>query len=156
METRGVFGLLKPDVDVHTMGLCTIANLLRDCGYTVHIAAEDVNSALEDIRKVNNWSFVKKWLTDNGITRVGYSYRLDPKEGCDYFMAFYSHLKEDRMFVEDGGNIEDISFAGLPPTPESVPTSCFRKPIIKKATKSCIRPAPSTITHTTLRLWTAQ
>ena len=120
METRGVFGLLKPDVDVHTMGLCTIANLLKDCGYTVYIAAEDVNSALEDIRKVNNWSLVKKWLIDNGVTRVGFSYRLDPKEGCDYFMSFYSHLKEDRMLVEDGGCIEDISFAGLPPTCELI------------------------------------
>ena len=116
MQTRGVFGLLKPNVDVHTMGLCTIANLLRDCGYTVHIAGEDVNSALEDVRKVNNWSLVKKWITDNAITRIGFSYRLDPKEGCDYFMAFLSHLKEDNMLLEDGGNVEELSFAGLPET----------------------------------------
>lgn len=116
MQTRGVFGLLKPDVDVHTMGICTIANLLRDCGYTVHIAGKEVNSAIEDIRKVNNWSLVKKWITDNAITRIGFSYRLDPNEGCDYFMSFLSHLKEDNMFVEDGGQIEEISFAGLPET----------------------------------------
>jgi hypothetical protein len=116
MQTRGVFGLLKPDVDVHTMGICTIANLLKDCGYTVYIAGAEVNSALEDIRKVNNWSLVKKWITDNAITRIGFSYRLDPKEGCDYFMSFLSHLKEDNMLVEDGGQIEELSFAGLPET----------------------------------------
>ena len=116
MEPRYVFGLVKPDVDVHTMGLCTIANLLRDCGCVVHIAGVDVNSALEDVRKVNNWSLIKKWIEDNGITRIGFSYRLDPQEGCDYFMSFYSHLQEDKMFVEDGGKIEDVSFAGLPDT----------------------------------------
>ena len=116
MQTRGIFGLLKPDVDVHTMGICTIANLLRDCGYTVHIAGEEVNSALEDVRKVNNWSLVKKWITENAITRIGFSYRLDPKEGCDFFMSFFSHLKEDDMLVEDGGTVEELSFAGLPET----------------------------------------
>lgn len=116
IETRGIFGLLKPAVDVHTMGICTIANLLRDCGYTVHIAGEDVNSALEDIRKINNWSLVKKWITDKAITRIGFSYRLDPNQGCNYFLSLYSHLKEDKMLVEDGGTIEELSFAGLPET----------------------------------------
>lgn len=116
MRATGIFGLLKPAIDVHTMGLCTIANLLKDCGYTVHIAGDDVNSALEDIRKLNNWSLVKKWITDNGITRIGFSYRLDPNEGCDYFMALYTHLLDDMMMVEDGGMIQELSFAGLPET----------------------------------------
>ena len=99
MQTRGVFGLLKPDVDVHTMGICTIANLLKDCGYTVYIAGAEVNSALEDIRKVNNWSLVKKWITDNAITRIGFSYRLDPKEGCDYFMSFLSFFRNHNIVI---------------------------------------------------------
>ena len=116
MRAIGTFGLLKPAIDVHTMGICTIANLLKDCGYTVHIANDDVNSALEDIRKLNNWSLVKKWITDNGITRIGFSYRLDPAEGCDYFMALYSHLVNDMMMAEDGGTVEELSFAGLPET----------------------------------------
>lgn len=120
MNTRGIFGLLKPNVDVHTMGVCTIANLLRDCGYTVHIADEQVNSALEDIRKVNNWSLVKKWIEDNAISRIGFSYRLDPREGCDYFMALYAHLRADKMLAEDGGLVEEVSFAGLPDTCELI------------------------------------
>jgi hypothetical protein len=87
MNKMHVYGLLKPQVDVHTMGICTIANLLKDCGYKVLIAGEDVCMALEDLRKVNNWSLVKKWIEDNGVTRVGFSYRLDPKEGTDLFMS---------------------------------------------------------------------
>lgn len=111
-----VFGFVKPVVDVHTMGIYTIANLLRDCGYKVHLAKDDVNAALENIQKVNNYSLVKRWILDKGITRIGFSYRLDPKEGCDYFMALYTHLKDDKMFVSDGGPLTEISFAGLPDT----------------------------------------
>ena len=115
-----VFGFLKPLVDVHTMGIFTIANLLRDCGYKVSIAKDDVSEAVEKIYKVNNYSLVKKWILDEHITRLGFSYRLDPKEGCDYFMALYEHLKGDRMLVCDGGPITGISFAGLPDTCEMV------------------------------------
>ena len=44
-----VFGFVKPLVDVHTMGMFTMANLLRDCGYKVLIAPDEVNEALENI-----------------------------------------------------------------------------------------------------------
>ena len=116
VNSMDVFGFVKPVVDVHTMGIYTIANLLRDCGYKVHLAKDDVNAALENIQKVNNYSLVKRWILDKGITRIGFSYRLDPKEGCDYFMALYTHLKDDKMFVSEGGPLKEISFAGLPDT----------------------------------------
>ena len=116
VNSMDVFGFVKPVVDVHTMGIYTIANLLRDCGYKVHLAKDDVNAALENIQKVNNYSLVKRWILDKGITRIGFSYRLDPTEGCDYFMALYTHLKDDKMFVSDGGPLTEISFAGLPDT----------------------------------------
>lgn len=116
VNSMDVFGFLKPVVDVHTMGIYTIANLLRDCGYKVHLAKNDVNSALENIQKLNNYSLIKRWIIDKGITRICFSYRLDPIEGCDYFLALYTHLKDDKMFVTEGGPLTDISFAGLPDT----------------------------------------
>ena len=114
--SKDVFGFVKPLVDVHTMGVFTIANLLKDCGYKVFVANDDVNEAIEKIQKVNNYSLVKKWITDNHITRLGFSYRLDPREGCDYFMALYSQLQSDNMFAENDGPITEIFFAGLPDT----------------------------------------
>ena len=54
INSMDVFGFVKPVVDVHTMGVYTIVNLLRDCGYKVHLAKDDVNAALENIQKVNN------------------------------------------------------------------------------------------------------
>lgn len=118
--SNDVFGFIKPLVDVHTMGVFTMANLLRDCGYKVFIANDGVSEAVEDIHKVNNYSLLKRWITDHNITRIGFSYRLDPREGCDYFMSLYEHLKGDRMFKEDGGPITEVTFAGLPDTCELV------------------------------------
>ena len=92
-----IFGFIKPLVDVHTMGIFTMANLLRDCGYKVFIANDDVAKAVEDIHKLNNYSLVKKWILENNINRLGFSYRLDPQEGCDYFMSLYEHLRGDNM-----------------------------------------------------------
>lgn len=115
-----IFGFVKPLVDVHTMGVYTMANLLRDCGYKVYMSKDDVNEALEQIQKINNFSLVKRWIMDNGISRLGFSYRLDPQEGCDYFMKLYTHLRADNMFEEQGGQLTQIFFAGLPDTCEMV------------------------------------
>lgn len=118
--SQDIFGFVKPLVDVHTMGLYTIANLLRDCGYKVFIAKDDINEAIEKIQKINNYSLVKKWIIDNNINRLGFSYRLDPQEGCDYFLSLYEQLQSDNMFAEQGGCIKEISFAGLPDTCELI------------------------------------
>ena len=117
---KDVFGFIKPLVDVHTMGVYTMANLLRDCGYRVYVAKDDVAEAVEKIQKVNNYSLVKRWIVSNGITRIGFSYRLDPQEGCDYFMTLYHQLKADNMFEADGGTVTQMFFAGLPDTCELV------------------------------------
>ena len=131
-----VFGFMKPLVDVHTMGIFTIANLLRDCGYKVIIAPDEVNEAIENIHKLNNYSLVKKWILDNKINRIGFSYRLDPEEGCDYFMSLYEHLKGDKMFLADGGIVKEINFAGLPDTCEMVSAKTHQKVTVFKGNET--------------------
>ena len=109
-----VFGFIKTKIDVHTMGMYTMANLIRECGYRVVIANNDIEKAIEKINKLNNYSFFKHWLEVNRINRIGFSYRMDPQDGCDYFMAIYEMLTADKMFASQGGPIKEISFAGLP------------------------------------------
>lgn len=128
--SEDVFGFIKPRVDVHTMGLYTMANLLRDCGYKVVVAKDDINEAAENIQKINNYSLLKKWISDNNINRIGFSYRLDPVEGCDYFMKLYTHLQNDNMFVEQGGVIKEITFAGLPDTCELIKQKTNNKVLV--------------------------
>lgn len=109
-----ILGFVKTKVDVHTMGVYTMANLLRDCGYKVVIAGDEIGEAVEQLNKLNNYSLFKHWIEINNINRIGFSYRMDPQDGCDYFMTIYGMLKADNMFTEQGGPIQDICFAGLP------------------------------------------
>lgn len=112
--SKDVFGFVKTKVDVHTMGIYTIANLLRDCGYKVIIAKDEIGEAIEKLNKINNYSLFKHWIESNDIDRIGFSYRMDPKDGCDYFMTIYEMLHSDNMFSEQGGPVKELSFAGLP------------------------------------------
>ncbi len=109
-----IFGFVKPNIDAHTLGITTISNLLKDCGYQALIAPLDVSEAVVNIRKVNNFTLLQKWILDNNITRIGFSYRLDPQEAKNYFCHLLYQLKEHNLFVENGGCLRGIWFAGLP------------------------------------------
>lgn len=114
------FGLLKTAVDVHTMGLSTIANILRDCGYKVIIAPIEVMEALNEPQKINNQSLISHWIRTNNVGSIGFSYRLDPNDGYNYFSWLYSIIKSEKLLAEDGGSIVQVSFSGLPDTCELV------------------------------------
>ena len=112
--SNDVFGFVKTSIDAHTMGIYTMANLLRDCGYKVIIANNEIGEAVENLNKINNYSLFRHWIDSNNINRIGFSYRMDPADGCDYFMTIYELLRSDNMLVEQGGPIKELSFAGLP------------------------------------------
>lgn len=114
LERDEIFGLLKTKVDVHTLGLTSISSLLSECGYKSLIAPTEVCHALESVKSENNFSKVSRWILENSITRVGFSYRLDPKAAAKYFYELYNQFKTHKLFKEDGGCIRGIFFAGLP------------------------------------------
>jgi hypothetical protein len=114
------FGLIKTHIDAHTMGMAAISQALRDAGYKTILASKPVSMAVMAAKKLNNINTIKRWVYDNGITRLGFSYRLDPKEGKDYFCNLYYQLKNACVFLEDGGILRGIFFAGLPDACELV------------------------------------
>lgn len=120
LSNNTVFGFIKPEIDVHTMGISNMANLLRRCGYKVVIASSGVMRAAESIDKLNNIGLICNWIKDNNISVLSYSYRLDPNDGKDLFCKFYHQLLYSRMFKKEGGLISKISFAGLPKTCELI------------------------------------
>lgn len=111
-----VFGFIKPEIDVHILGISTIVNLLRECGFRVEIAPTEVMKAVEDLEKSQNISLVSEWIRKNDIQIVSFSYRLDPGDGRDCFFRFYNQIKDYKLLKENGGSIEAIAFAGLPDT----------------------------------------
>lgn len=109
-----VFGLLKTAVDVHTLGISLFANVLRNSGYKTFISDDSISKAIIDISKINNWGLLQRWIINNNITRLGFSYRLDPVEGKDYFCKLYYMLKDYNLLSELGGPLRGVFFAGLP------------------------------------------
>lgn len=110
------FGFIKPEVDVHILGMSTMSNILRECGFKVIFAPSEVMKAAEDISKLNNSSLIGRWIKDNRINVLSYSYRLDPEEGRNYFCSLYFQLKDHNLLDSEGGPVKIVSFAGLPDT----------------------------------------
>ena len=100
-----VFGLVKTNIDVHTLGITTLSHLLKDCGYKCFISPMEVSLAVEQVQKLNNFSFLQKWILEHHITRIGFSYRLDPQEARDYFCHLFYELQTHNLFVENGGSL---------------------------------------------------
>ncbi|MDE6301593.1 MAG: hypothetical protein K2M19_07735 [Muribaculaceae bacterium] len=120
ISEKTIFGFIKPDVDVHILGMSTMANILRDCGLKVIFASPDVMKAAEKVSKINQASRIVRWILDNNINVLSYSYRLDPTDGCKLFCSLYTLLKDNHLLKKQGGQIEKITFAGLPDTCELI------------------------------------
>jgi len=115
-----VFGLIHPAIDAHTLGISSVAQLLEDCGYPVVIADAFVCAAANHPSHLDNVEIVLDWIRRHGITRLGFSYRLDPVEGAERFGRMLYQLRTRGLFAEQGGPLRGIYFAGLPAACERV------------------------------------
>ncbi|GIV17719.1 MAG: hypothetical protein KatS3mg022_3154 [Armatimonadota bacterium] len=109
-----VFGLIHPAIDAHTLGISSVGQLLQDCGYPVVIADAYVCAAANQPSHLDNVEIVLDWIRRHSITRLGFSYRLDPVEGAERFGRLLYQLRDRRMFAEQGGPLQGVYFAGLP------------------------------------------
>lgn len=114
LSKKDVFGFIRPEVDVHTLGISTVSKLLEDCGYEVVIGDAEIAKSVARISKLDNISLLIKWINRHRITRLGFSYRLDPSNAQLNFGKVLYLLRDNKMFKEQGGPIEKLYFAGLP------------------------------------------
>lgn len=114
MRGDDVFGFVRPALDAHTLGLSSVARLLRDCGLVTVMADASICSAADAPRKLNNMALLARWIRRNGVTRFGFSYRLDPRDGADRFLHLWRQFRLQRLFSEQGGPVRAAYFAGLP------------------------------------------
>jgi len=114
------YGLIKPSLDAHTLGINAIKGLLMDCGQMVSVADEHISKIVHEIHHdVHKERFIQ-WLNDVDITHLGISYRLDPQD-AQRIMGHVMHvLKENDLLARDGGPIRQVFFAGLPPACERI------------------------------------
>jgi len=113
-------GLVRPALDAHNLGITTVAQLLDDCGYQAVTADAAVCRGFERPDAAEAWFVAERWLKENRITALGFSYRLDPAQGEELFGRVLRQLKERRLFKDQGGRISRLYFAGLPETCERV------------------------------------
>ncbi len=111
---KEVFGLLRPAVDAHTLGLVSVSQLLNDCGFQTVMADAQVCQATGNPAAPENIAALTRWIRENRITQLGFSYRLDPREGVSLFGRLLHHLRTRGLLAEKGGPLVGLYFAGLP------------------------------------------
>lgn len=114
------YGFIKPALDVHTLGINSAAELLRDCGYDVIIADFRVEKAICDYKCEMRRKEVIDWVVANNISRIGLSYRLDKDDAVNMVGYFIEELKKNSLLFYQGGPIKLIFFGGLPETCELI------------------------------------
>lgn len=111
---KKTYGLIKPALDAHTLGINAIKGFLSECGETVIVANRELSLAVNDLHSQKNQEIFSKWIVENKITHLGVSYRLDPEDAQEILRKIVDTLHAERLFVHEGGGVEHIYFAGLP------------------------------------------
>jgi hypothetical protein len=111
---KEIFGFIRPDVDAHTLGVSSVATLLENCGFKVEIGSALLAKSISDINKIDNISLLVNWIQSNGITRLGFSYRLDPFDAKLNFSRVLHLLESFQMLWYQNGPLNAVYFAGLP------------------------------------------
>ena len=115
-----VFGFLRPGVDAHTLGISYVESLLVDQGCRVVVADADICDAANHPSSMENAARLTAWLRANRITRIGFSFRLDPLDGVGRFERLMYQLDVRQLLNRSGGPIRAVYFAGLPRACEEV------------------------------------
>lgn len=107
-------GIIRTSVDAHTLGLSSLAGLLEDCGYRVMLSDGRLSDAVTALERPGRRGLLLDWIRANGITRLGFSYRLDPSDARDYLGRIRAALVGDGLYGTETGQIRALYFAGPP------------------------------------------
>ncbi len=121
---KDTFAFAKTNLDVHTLGISNASTFLKECSIRVIVSDEEIGSCLERLRDPNNQKKMIDWIAKNRIDHIGFSYRLEPRDGERLFLDLYHFLRTNLLLKEQGGRIKKIIFSGLPKTCQMVEQSC--------------------------------
>ena len=115
MEGKPIkYGFIKPAIDAHTLGVNSVAELLRDCGYEVIIADDFIAKAMNESKHESKRKRVIQWIRENQLNRLGISYRLDQDDALNMVGYIVEEMKKENLMKFQGGPIDDMFFGGLP------------------------------------------
>ena len=108
------FGIIKPSLDAHTLGIEHTIALLKECKLQAYLAPADVADAAAYPARSECSPLFYDWLKENRITRLCYSYRLDPADAVESFNYMLYLLQKESLLASQGGPLKCLYFAGLP------------------------------------------
>jgi hypothetical protein len=108
------FGIIKPSVDAHVLGISSIGELLAECGREVAYASEGVCRACDRPEEELESTAIETWIKEERITLLGFSYRLSPEDGVGLLVRLTRQLERRSLFSDQGGPLRALYFAGLP------------------------------------------
>lgn len=114
MAARRRIGLVHPAVDVHDLGLASLAALLASCGLSAARAGREACEAALRPEEPGNGRILRAWIEGEGLDSIGFSYRLDPRDGLRLFASFHAFLEAAGLLARRGGRVSALYFAGLP------------------------------------------
>ncbi|MCD6336073.1 MAG: cobalamin-binding protein [Candidatus Latescibacteria bacterium] len=109
-----VIGLAKTEVDAHNLGISTIDEILRECGFTTIVSGSLISKAFSDPQKANHASLIQKWIREHRISVLGFSYRLNTEDAVLLFRKLMVQFEQKGLLKAAGGPLKRICFAGLP------------------------------------------
>ncbi|MBN2018004.1 MAG: cobalamin-binding protein [Candidatus Cloacimonetes bacterium] len=114
MRDKNRFGILKPSIDAHTLGIVTISQILEQCDFNVIVGDQYIEKAVDNISHDTYFKVIENWILDNHLSHLGFSYRLDPIEGVELFnILMYKIIKSTRLLQTNKNLSTNLYFAGL-------------------------------------------
>lgn len=115
------YGFIKSGLDAHTLGISLLTQLLEGCGFKVYQSDIAISEAIDNLENIHSFEMFKRWIIQNKITHLGFSYRLDPKQGLETFGNLVYKIKNDSLLSRKKNEyIQKIYFAGLPESCELI------------------------------------
>jgi len=114
INIHDTIGLAKTGLDAHTLGIASISDFLQECGLKTVVSDSLVSKAFSNPGNLNNSSIIQKWIIENNITVLSFSYRLNTDDAVLIFQKLMYQLEYKKLLKETGGLIKKIFFSGLP------------------------------------------
>ena len=114
VERQDRMGLVHPALDAHTLGVSAVRQLLVQCGIRCLVADPVLCASLGSPDEGRGTRLLRDWILGQGITVIGFSYRLDPEDGARSFGTFVERMRRSGLFASVGGPVKGVYFAGLP------------------------------------------
>lgn len=109
-----VIGLAKTEVDAHTLGISRIEEILTESGFKTIVSNNTLTKAFSDPKVPENFSLIRNWISENRISVLGFSYRLNTDNSVEIFQKLMEQLIDGKFFSDQQGPLKRVCFAGLP------------------------------------------